>query len=276
MKDEQAFKKLMVQVRALSKKQGNCISREKVKGFFEEMQLTQEQLSLVCKYLAEENVTIVEDEEAYEVHMREASREKAPAKKRVLSPFDRYLEDLEELEEISREERLLRVGKVLLKKELAQDVLPPLYLREVADIAKLYEGQGVDVEDLIGEGNISLLIGTKMLDCCETAQEAEEFLIKMVMDGMESLIMEKSSGEELDLRILEKVNELNEKAKELAEALERKVTLEELAAELDADIEELKETVRLSGDAIVYIAHEHDHGHKHAHKEHKAEAGQEI
>lgn len=275
MKDEQAFKKLMIQARALSKKQGDCISREKVNGLFEEMQLTQEQLLLVCKYLAEGNVTIFEDEVAYQAHVREASKEKsAPVKKRGLTPFDRYLEDLAELEEISREERLLRVGEILLKKELAQDVIPPLYLREVADIAKLYEGQGVDMEDLIGEGNISLLIGTKMLDCCETAQEAEEFLIKMVMDGMESLIMEKSSGEELDLRILEKVNELNEKAKELSETLEREVTLEELAAELDADIGELEETMRLSGNAIVYIAH--DHGHAHAHEEHEAASGREI
>lgn len=260
MKDEQVFKKLMIQARAFSKKQGDCVSREKVKELFGEMQLTQEQLLLVCKYLAEEGVTIFEDEAAYQVHARETSAGKStPAKKRNRTPFDRYLEDLEELEEVSEEERLLRLGKVLLKKDLAQDVLPPLFLREIADVARLYEGQGVDIEDLVGEGNISLLIGTKMLDCCETAQEAEEFLMKMVMDGMETLIMEKSSDEKLDLRILEKVNELNEKAKELAETLERKVTIEEFAAELDTDIEELKETLRLAGDAIVYIAHEHIH-----------------
>lgn len=275
MKDEQAFKKLMIQTRVLSKKQGNCISREKVNQLFEEMQLTQEQLMLVCKYLAEENVTILENEAAYRAHMHETSKKtRVPSKKGGSSPFDRYLEDLAELKDISREERLLRVDEVLLKKEMAQELIPPLYLREVADIARLYEGQGVEIEDLIGEGNISLLMGTKMIDCCESAKEAEEFLIRMVMEGMESLILERSSGDELDLWILEKVNELNEKAKELAETLEREVTLEELAAELDADIEELEEIMQLSGNAIVYIAQEHNHAH--AHKEHEAASGQEI
>ncbi|MFT3983742.1 MAG: sigma-70 domain-containing protein [Lachnospiraceae bacterium] len=260
MKDEQAFRKLMIQARVFSKKQENYISREKVNELFAEMQLTQEQLLLVCKYLTEGNVTVFEDEAAYEAHVREVLREKnTDASERSPEPLNRYLEDLDKLEEISKEERLLRVGEVLLKKETAQKVIPPLYLREVVDVARLYEGQGVEAEDLIGEGNISLLIGSKMLECCESAQEAEDFLLKMIMDGMESLIMEKSSDEELDLRILEKVNELNEKAKELAETLEREVTLEELAAELDTDIEELNETMRLSGNAIAYIAHEHKH-----------------
>ncbi len=268
MKDEQAFKKLMIQARALSKKQGDCISREKVKELFGEMQLTQEQHLLVCKYLVEEGVAIVEDEAAYLAQVQEqAKKQGSSPKMRAFGHLDQYLEDLEKLEILSREERLLRVGELLPNKELTRELIPPLYLREVADIVRLYEGQGVEAEDLIGEGNISLLTGVNLLDCCETAQEAEEFIIKMIMDGMESLIMEKSSDEELDLRILKKVNELNEKAKELAETLEREVTIEELAAEMGTDIEELKETLRFAGDAIVYITQEHIH-------ENEAKAGQ--
>lgn len=279
MRDEQAFRRLMIQVRAQAKRQNDCISREKVRQMFAQMELTIEELMLVCHYLEEEKVTVLEDEAAYESLVQETLKEqknKKPSVKKGSSAYlDMYLEDLAELEEVSKEERLLRIAKVLENRETANEVLPVLYLREVVDVARLYEGQGVAIEDLIGEGNIAVLTGAKILECCETPEEVETFLMKMIMDAMEALIMESSTDEELDLQVLSRVNQLNEKAKELAEALEREVTLEELAAELETDIEELKETLKLSGDAIPYIKHndeehdheEHDHEHEHDHLE---------
>lgn len=279
MRDEQAFRRLMIQVRAQAKRQGDCISREKVRGLFAQMELTTEELMLVCHYLEEEKVTVLEDEAAYDAHAQEISQKETgknkTVKKNSSAYLDMYLEDIAELEEISREERLLKIAQVLEKRETANEVLPVLYLREVVDVARLYEGQGVAIEDLIGEGNIAVLTGAKILECCETPEEVETFLMKMIMDSMEALIMESSTDEELDLQVLARVNELNEKAKELAEALEREVTLEELSVELETDIDELKETLRLSGDAIPYIKHdheednheEHDHEHEHDHLE---------
>ena len=38
----------------------------------------------------------------------------------------------------------------------AVQLLTQMYLREVADVARLYAGQGVPLEDLIGEGNVAL------------------------------------------------------------------------------------------------------------------------
>lgn len=260
MRDEQAFRRLMIQVRAQAKRQNDCISREKVRQMLAQMELNTEELMLVCHYLEEEKVTVLEDEAAYEAHVQE----KPSAKKGSSAYLDMYLEDLAELEEVSKEERLLRIAKVLENRDTAKEVLPVLYLREVVDVARLYEGQGVAVEDLIGEGNVAVLTGANILECCETPEEAETFLMKMIMDAMEALIMENSTDEELDLQVLSRVNQLNEKARELAETLEREVTLEELAAELETDIAELRETLKLSGDAIPYIKHEHEeHDHEH-------------
>ena len=136
---------------------------------------------------------------------------------------------------------------------MASELLPNLYLKEVVDVARLYSGQGVALEDLIGEGNVGILMGIKMLDCCESVAEVDEFVMKMIMDSMESLIMERVSDDDFDYRVLERINDLNDKAKELATELERKVTIEELAAELDSDEEHIRETVLLSGNAISYI-----------------------
>ena len=123
----------------------------------------------------------------------------------------------------------------------------------MVDVARLYEGQGVSLDDLIGEGNIGVLTGIRMLDCCETADEVDEFIMKMIMDSMESLIMDNFSEDEFDIKVVERVNELNDKAKDIAEELNRPVTVEELVKELEQDEEYIRETIRLSGNTIPYI-----------------------
>ena len=92
-----------------------------------------------------------------------------------------------------------------------------------------------------------------MLDMCETVAEVDEFMMKMIMDSMESLIMDSFSEDEFDLKVVERVNELNDKARDLSEELERLVTVEELVNELDQDEDQIRETIRLSGNAIPYI-----------------------
>ena len=46
-----------------------------------------------------------------------------------------------------------------------------IFLPQVAEIAKLYAGQGVFLEDLIGEGNVALTMAAEMLaDCAQNAK----------------------------------------------------------------------------------------------------------
>ncbi|MBP5385664.1 MAG: hypothetical protein J6Y57_11935 [Lachnospiraceae bacterium] len=164
-----------------------------------------------------------------------------------------YTEELNALEILEGEERLKRVEGVFRDKNKAAEVIPLLYLRDVADIAKLYEGQGVHTDDLIGEGNVALLTGTQSLDLCESAAEVEEFLTRTVMDAMEALIDRQGKEVQLDEQIAERVNRIYEEAKELSETLLRKVSVQELAQEMDVDVSTIEEAIRLSGDRIDYI-----------------------
>ncbi len=164
-----------------------------------------------------------------------------------------YFDELNTLEELNGEERTKRVAAVFRDKEKAVETIPLLYLKDVTDIAKLYEGQGVAADDLIGEGNVALLSGCANLDLCESAQEVEEFLTRTVMDAMEKLVGENADESEIDSRIAQKVNLVYEAAKELSETLLRKVSIEELAREMDADRSMIEEAVRLSGNRIDYI-----------------------
>lgn len=265
--DEQQFRKLIIQIRALARSQGETISKEQVHKKFLPLNVEEGQFLLIFKYLDEEKVTLYDTEE------ERASAMSASGDETVVTDYDEgsgssyevsvsdedgdylkiYIEELDSLDIPDKEERGRIIEEVLKDRDSAVQRLPNLYLKEVVDVARLYAGQGVAIEDLVGEGNIGVLSGVRMLDCCESVTEVDEFMMKMIMDSMESLIMDNFSLDEFDLKVVERVNELNDRSRELAEEMERLVTVDELVKELEQDEEYIRETIRLAGNAIPYI-----------------------
>ena len=92
-----------------------------------------------------------------------------------------------------------------------------------------------------------------MLECVEDISEVESFIGKMIMDAMEELVSEDSSSRQIDENVLERVNEVNDKAKELYDSLLRKVIVKEVADELGITEGEVREAVKFSADSIAYI-----------------------
>ena len=132
----------------------------------------------------------------------------------------------------------------------AQKTLMEIYLPAVVEIAKLYAGQGVVIEDLIGEGNVAVAMGVSMLGAMEHAGEAQGMLGKMVMDAMEDLIAETADLKQKDNKLADKINRVSEKADELAKELGRKVTVEELVAEGQISKKAALDAIRISGNKI--------------------------
>ena len=265
--------KIIIQIRALAKSQGETISKEQVHSRFLPLNVTEGQFLLIYKYLADEKVRLF-DTEADRLKDSEKNAAKAEPESSVRQsdntgkPLENqririgredseylkmYIDELNDMDIPFDEERRDLIESVLRDRDRASQVLPSLYLNNVVDIARLYSGQGVAIEDLIGEGNIGVMTAANMLDMCETVQEVDEFMMKMIMDSMESLIIDSLNEDEFDLQVAGRVNELNDRAKEMAEELERLVTIDELVKELEMDEEYIRETIRLSGNSIEYI-----------------------
>ena len=138
----------------------------------------------------------------------------------------------------------------------AQQRLISVFLPQVTEVAKLYTGQGVFLEDLIGEGNLALTMGVSMLGALENAAEAEGMLMKMVMDAMEDCITENLQETDKDKKVAERVNLVAGKARELAEELHRKVTARELSQETGIELEDIEDAMRMSGFTIEDLVRE--------------------
>ncbi|MBQ7776373.1 MAG: hypothetical protein IJ379_10685 [Lachnospiraceae bacterium] len=245
MNKELLFAQTLEKVRAIAKEQGNCISEEQVKQEFETLELNNEQLQLVFDYLVKHKVGINEP-----VNMDDYLTDEER------NYLQDYLDELAQLPQLSAGEKEAITLSAMAGDADAQNRLTEIYLPDVVEIAKLYTGQGVLLEDLIGEGNVALAVGSTMLGCLENASEAQGMLGKMIMDAMEEYIAENASNEKADQRVVSKVNKVMEAAKELAEDFRRKVTVEELAAETKLSEAAIREAIKFTGNNIEYIEEE--------------------
>lgn len=240
--NEATFTKLLMELKETAAVQGNVLTTEQVEEPFEACNLNEEQMSLVYEYLKGAKIGVDEPVDLDAMIEGEDRRY-----------LDMYLEELAKLPPVSdgKKEALLlsaMSGDMSVCNELIEAFLP-----QVVDIAKIYTGQGVLLEDLIGEGNVALTVLMDMLGSQDSAKSAEEMIVQMVMQAMESLIYENQNENESAGEWAEKANLVMEKANALADELLRKVSMEEVSKETGMSVEEIAEVLQVTGYKIEVI-----------------------
>lgn len=236
---EVRFAQILAQVRKLAKEQDNCISEEQVQDAFAELSLSDDQLLLVYDYLKKHKVGIGEPVDLDD-YLTDGEMDYLEAYRKEIMLFG----------DISEGEKEAMILSAMAGEKDSQERLIRFFLPKIADVARLYAGQGVFLEDLIGEGNVALTLGVTMLGAFEHAKEAEGALMQMVMDAMERHIQEAAEEADKDKKAARKVNQVADKARELAGELHRKVTAAELSEETGMSERYIEDAMRMSGFAI--------------------------
>lgn len=242
MNREMELAKTLESIKNTAREQGNCISKEQIDEAFSSLNLEKDKLELVFDYLKQ-----------YGIGIGEPLNPDEYLSKDEVDYLESYLEQLKDLPEVSEGEKEAITLSAMAGDLDAQKSLINIFLPQVVDIAKLYAGQGVFLEDLIGEGNVAVTIGVTMLGALDDAAEAQGMLAKMAMDAMEEYIEENAEEVKTHRKIVDKVNKVADKANELSEDLHRKVTVEELIEETGMSEKYIKEAIRISGDKIESI-----------------------
>lgn len=240
--DSNLFVSALTELKETAVAQGNVISKEQLEEILGDMNLNDEQMDLVYQYLKDAKIGVDEPVDADEYVVGEDRKY-----------LDMYLEELAELPPCSQSKKEALLLSAMAGETSVRDELIQAFLPQVADIAKIYAGQGVLLEDLIGEGNVALAVVMDMLGSQENAREAEEMVVQMVMKAMESLVYEVQENRDSTSEIAEKANMVLEKANALAEELLRKVTRDEVCQETGLSREELDEILRITGWKIEVI-----------------------
>jgi RNA polymerase primary sigma factor len=236
------FANKLEQLKETARLQENMLTSDQVREAFEEWNLSDEHIGLVNEYFRNNKIGIDEPAELDENLTDDDARF-----------LDMYLEELRGLPPVTDGEKRAVMMSALAGDGNAQSRLVQIFLPQVVEISKLYAGQGALVEDLIGEGNVAVAMAVTMLDCVEGIDEVEGFIAKMIMDTMEEFISDDNDNRQADENVLNKVNLVNDKAKELYDCFMRKVTVKEVADELKITEDEVIEAIKFSVNNIEYI-----------------------
>lgn len=243
MNKEVLFAKTLEQLKEAAAAQGRVVTKEQVETAFGPLGLDDAQMKLVYDYLHQNKIGIGKPVDPDEYL---ADEEK--------DYLETYLSQLHSMPELSPGEREAVTLSAMAGDADAQNRLAEAYLPEVVEIAKLYAGQGVYMEDLIGEGNMAVALGVTMLGAMEHASEAQGMLGRMIMDAMEEYIALNAEETGKDKKIADKVNKVADAARALAEELHRKVTVEEVMEEAGLSRKAIEDAIRMSGGQIEDLA----------------------
>ena len=239
---EKEFAEILKLVTRTARENKNTISKEQIDMAFSELDLDEKQLTMVYDYLKSHKIGVGEDV-SFDEDLTEEEK----------NYLDDYIESLKSIDKLSDGELEAFQMSAIAGDKSAQDKLIENYLPLVVDVARMYSEQGVFIEDLIGEGNVALTKGVTMLEAVGEPQEVEAFLYKLILDAMEKIIQENLSEDAGMQKVLNLVNEVADKAKELSEDLRRKVTIEELMEETGWDEDKIRDAIKFSGDNIEDI-----------------------
>ena len=237
---EKEFAEILKSVTRTARENRNTISKTEVIEAFSELDLDDKQLTMVLDYLKNHKIGVDEEALFSEEDLTEDES----------NYLNDYLENLEALPKVSDGEKEATTIAALAGDKDAQNKLIEIYLPLVVDVAKMYADQGVFIEDLIGEGNVALTKGVTMLDAVGEPSEVEGFLYNLMLDAMENIIEANLAEDAGAQKVLKLVQEVADKAKELADDLRRKVTVKELMDETGWDEEKIRTAIEFSADNI--------------------------
>ena len=239
--DERGFLDNITRLKDTAIFQGGFITEEQITDVFGELEPHQEKI--LKQYFKENNIGIGKALDIKETLSKEDE-----------GVISMYLEELKEIDVPDEDMKRVLIMAAMNGDTAARDKLTNAYLMNIADLARLYSGQGVDISDLIGEGNVALAAAMSMLGSIEDPSECDGLVTRTAMNAMEELIAaEKDETEGIERTMLRIMN-ICSKAKEMSEEYNRKISAAEICAEMDMEEDELRQLSLLSKDILDNIA----------------------
>mgnify|MGYP001148703138 CR=1 FL=1 len=285
MQDRENFLAMLAAIVDLAKAQDNIITMDEIKELLDDSKFTTEQMGHVYEYLAanqiriqgyirnikanEESVGVTSIDEEVEHSneqeflddeskqaLQELKKREERLEQEEASYIRMYLEDLEMINPMVEGEVDMLINSLRKGNRSAKERLLELYLREVVDIARSYQGKGIIVGDLIQEGNIGLM--TALEEICtganrvptESIPDTLEYMLNRIRESMEFAIHEQQDDKILENRIVEKINFISSCMKDLAEEFGREATLDELAEYAKLEKSEIADIIELAKDTL--------------------------
>jgi len=160
--------------------------------------------------------------------------------------LDKYLQEIGKVDLLTMEQEIILAKKIKKGDQAALELLTKANLRFVVSVAKQYQNQGLSLGDLINEGNLGLIKAAKRFD--ETRGfKFISYAVWWIRQSILQALAEQSRIVRLPLNRVGALNKIGKAYSNLEQEFEREPSASEIANELEMDISEIADNLRLSG-----------------------------
>jgi RNA polymerase primary sigma factor len=160
--------------------------------------------------------------------------------------LDKYLQEIGKVDLINSDQEIELARRIKNGDRHALETLTKANLRFVVSVAKQYQNNGLPLSDLINEGNLGLIKAAQRFD--ETRGfKFISYAVWWIRQSILQAIAEQSRMVRLPLNRVGALNKIGKAYGNLEQEYERKPSAEEIATQLDMDVEEVAYALKISG-----------------------------
>ena len=260
------FSEKLVELLELAKKKKNVLEYQEISDFFKDQPLEVEQMEKVYDFLEASGVDVLrisgnddslmldddadldklDDEEEIELDNIDLS---VPEGVSIEDPVRMYLKEIGKVPLLSAEEEIELAKRMENGDQAAKKRLAEANLRLVVSIAKRYVGRGMLFLDLIQEGNLGLIKAVEKFDY-RKGYKFSTYATWWIRQAITRAIADQARTIRIPVHMVETINKLIRVSRQLLQELGREPTPEEIAEEMDMNVERVREILKISQEPV--------------------------
>ena len=158
-----------------------------------------------------------------------------------------YLREIGKIPMLSAEEELDLARRVVDGDKIAKDKMAEANMRLVVSIAKRYVGRGLDLLDLIQEGNTGLLRAVEKFDP-DKGFKFSTYATWWIRQAITRAIADQARTIRIPVHMVETINKLLRTQRRLTQELNREPTNEEIAAAMEIEVDKVEHIMKIKQD----------------------------
>jgi len=158
-----------------------------------------------------------------------------------------YLREIGKIPLLSAEEELALAQRVVAGDKKAKDEMAEANMRLVVSIAKRYVGRGLDLLDLIQEGNTGLLRAVEKFDP-DKGFKFSTYATWWIRQAITRAIADQARTIRIPVHMVETINKLLRTQRRLTQELNREPTNDEIAKAMEIDVDKVEHIMKIKQD----------------------------